>query len=307
MVPLYLTEDILRRVNKKILDTYEHLNYLPVFDKDGKPGLTLVDPSKIGDYVIMTVRDPLCAYTDDPALEIAKKMDNYELAGKSGIFLTYTGEYKGAKISVVSSGSGAPEAELALIEFMRCSKANTFVRIGGAGAWNEDVHPGDIVIASGAVRDDGMTQSYICPQFPAVANYEVVTALIQAAESIDYPFHVGVIRSADSDFCGWGKPAVDGYIQPEHTEIIDYYNRAGVLCADRESSASIFLPQLFGRRGGSIVSIGDNVVSREGFSNGAGHQQAIEIGLNGIAILNQMDKAKKTANKKYWYPGLGLG
>ncbi len=296
----------MKNVNKKILDNYEHLAYLPVFERDGKPGLTLLDPAKVGDYVLMTVRDPLCAYNDDPALEIAKLMENYEMIGRSGMFLTYTGEYKGAKISVVSSGSGAPEAELALMEIMKYTKANTFVRVGGAGSWHEDVHPGDVVIANGAVRDDGMTQAYICPQFPAVANQEVLTALMQAANDLGCPYHVGVIRSADSDFCGWGKPGIDGYMQPEHTQIIDYYNRAGVLCADRESSASIFLPQLFGRRGGAIVSIGDNVVGREPFCSGKGHQNAITISLEGMALLYKMDLIKTRLGKKNWVPSMGF-
>lgn len=291
---------------KKLLDTYEHLPYLPNFDVDGKPGLTKIDPARLGDYIILVVRDPLCSYDNDPAKQIAGFLEDSELIGVSGMFMTYSGYYDGAHISVVSSGSGSPEAELVLNEFMRFSKANTFLRIGGAGAWNEDVHPGDIVIASGAVRDEGMTRSYVCPQFPAVASYEVVNALAQAAAENGNPFHIGVIRSGDSEYCGWGKPSVNGYIQPEHLEIIDYYNRAGVLCADRETAAALFLPQLFGRRGGSIVSIGDNVVGREPFQSGKGHENAITIGLKGIATLHRMDELKARHSKAYWYPSLGI-
>lgn len=297
----------MKRSIKKLLDHYEHLNYLPNFDSDGKPGLTRVDPSQLGDYIILTVRDPLIDYDDDPAAQIARMLENSKMIGRTGMFVTYSGVYDGARISVVSSGSASPEAELILNEFMRYSDASTFLRIGGAGSWNEDVHPGDVVIASGAVRDEGMTRSYICPQYPAVASYEVVAALAQAAEETGHPYHIGVVRSGDSEYCGWGKPAVGGYIQPEHLEIIDYYNRAGVLCADRETAAAIFLPQLFGRRGGSIVSIGDNVVGREPFQLGKGHQAAVEIGLKGIAILNRMDAMKKKHNRRYWTPSLGVG
>lgn len=296
----------MKRSIQKLLDNYDHLNYLPNFDAGGKPGLTRVDPDLLGDTVILTVRDPLCDYDSDPAAQIAGLMEKSQMIGRSGMFLTYSGYYEGAHISVVSSGSGSPEAELVLNEFMRFGHVSTFLRIGGAGAWNENVHPGDIVIASGAVRDEGMTRSYVCPQFPAVASYELVVALTQAAEKVGASYHVGVIRSGDSEYCGWGKPAVDGYIQPEHLEIIDYYNRAGVLCADRESAAAIFLPQLFNRRGGSIVSIGDNVVGREPYNGGKGHQAAIEIGLKAIAILHRMDEQKKQQGKRYWNPALGL-
>ncbi len=178
---------------KKLLDNYEHLDYLPNFDAGGRPGLTRVDPDLLGDYVILTVRDPLCDYGEDPAMQIAQLMENSQMIGRSGMFVTYSGYYDGSHISVVSSGSGSPEAELVLNEFMRYGNVSAFLRIGGAGSWNEDVHPGEVVIASGAVRDEGMSRAYMCPQYPAVAHYEVVTALAQAAEEYGHPYHIGVI------------------------------------------------------------------------------------------------------------------
>lgn len=291
---------------QEVLDSYKHLGYLPDFEIDGKPGLTGIDGSQVGDYVILTVRDPLCAYDEDPAFRIAHMLEHSELVAKTGMFITYSGYYKGAHISVVSGGSGSPEAELILLEFMMHSQARTYLRVGGAGAWSENVHPGDIVISSGVVRDEGMTRSYIVPQFPAVASHELVLALTQAASSSDIKYHVGITRSGDSEYCGWGKPAFNGYIQPEHTQIIDYYNRAGVLCADRESSAIITLTALFGMRGGSICSIGDSVVAREAFKVGAGHENAIKIGLDGLAFLHQMDMAKNNSGDQYWVPSSGF-
>jgi uridine phosphorylase len=294
----------MKKAVKKLLDNYEHLNNLPRFEHDGRPALTGISGEDIGDYVIMTVRDPLCAYDEDPAAEISSLLENGRQVARTGMFATYSGNYKGASISVVSGGSGSPEAELILMEFMQHSKAHTFLRVGGSGAWNEAVHPGDLVISSGVVRDEGMTRSYVVPQYPAVASYEVVMALAQATVASGYPFHIGITRSGDSEFCGWGKPGIDGYIQPEHLEIIDYYNRAGVLNADRESAAVITLTGLFGRRGGSICSIGDNVVNGEPFKSGAGHQHAIEVALEALAILHRWDNEKKQAGISYWVPSL---
>src|SRR5262245_8193306 len=91
---------------------------------DGEPALRGIDPSKIGDYVFVFVRDPLCGYSDDPATQLAKRLDDAVLAGQTGMFTTWTGTYKGARISAVSGGSGCPEAELCMFEFLEHTNAN---------------------------------------------------------------------------------------------------------------------------------------------------------------------------------------
>lgn len=271
---------------------------------DGRPAMTQIDPKKAGDFVLVTVRDPLCAYDRDPARVIADKLDNAELIGQSGMFTSYTGTYKGAKISVVSGGSGSPEMELLLYDYMEYTDAHTFLRVGGSGGIGDEVEPGDIVIASGVVREEGMTKAYIPAAYPAVSSYEVVNAMVQAAEKLEASYHVGMTVSVDSDFIGGGRPGVGGYLQPWNIEFAGIYNRAGVLNGDRESAAIVTLSALFGRRGGSVCSVADNLCTGEKFHAGSGHGSAIDIALEGCAILNQMDKEKNHAGKRYWHPGM---
>jgi uridine phosphorylase len=291
---------------EKLLSRYEYAKNVPLrgLEINGRPALTGINPAQIGDYVILTVRDPLCAYDDDPAAQIAALMTDSHLVAQTGMFTTYSGTYEGARISVVSGGSGSPEAELVLFEFMEHTSANTYIRIGGSGGMNAKVHPGDLVIAQGVVRDEGMTQAYIAPSYPAASSYEVVMALTQAAMVEKARFHVGIIRSADSDIVGGGRPSVGGYLQPRHTEVVDYYARAGVLNGDRESAAVVTLAALFGKRGGSVCSVADNIVTGEKFEAGAGHNHAIRVGLRGLAILHQMDEEKKRAGQDFWTPSL---
>lgn len=272
---------------------------------NGRPALTQIDPGKAGDFVLITVRDPLCSYEEDPARKIAGKLERAELIGQSGMFTSYSGYYKGAHITVVSGGSGSPEAELILYDYMEYTDAHTFIRVGGSGGLGDEVRPGDIVISSGVVREEAMTRAYIDAGYPAICHYEVVIALVQAAESLKAPYHVGVTLSADSDFVGVGRPGVGGYLQPWNIEKPGIYNRAGVLNGDRESAAIVTLASLFGRRGGSVCSVADNIITGETFVAGAGHDKAIEVALEGCAILNRMDRQKEKANKKYWYPGIG--
>ena len=291
---------------KKMHEQYEYYKNVPEKGLviNGRPALTQIDHEKVGDFVLITVRDPLCAYDIDPAEKIAGYLENSELIGSSGMFTSYTGTYKGAKITVVSGGSGSPEMELILYDFMEYTDASTFLRVGGSGGIGDEVRPGDVVIASGVVREEAMTKAYIPAAYPAASHFEVIQAMIKAADNINAPYHVGTTLSVDSDFVGGGRPSVGGYMQPWNIEIAGIYNRAGVLNGDRESASIVTLSALFGRRGGSICSVADNLCTGEVFEAGGGHDYAIEIALEGCAILQRMDDEKNSAGKKYWFPNM---
>lgn len=263
------------------------------FQIDGRPALTNIDPDMIGRYVIMVVRDPLLVYGGDPAEVLSKRLENPVLAGKSGMFTTYTGTYKGAPISIVSGGSGGPEAELVLVEFMHYTKADAFIRLGGGAALGENVKSGDVIIATGCVRDEGLTKAYVTETYPSVAHHELVNAFAAAAQELDVPHHLGIGRSVDSEHVSCGRPSVNEYFQREHLDIIDYYNRAGVLYWDRESSAIITLSSLFRRRGGAVVSVDNNLVTGEKFTAGHGQDNAIDIALEGYAKLYEHDQKQQ--------------
>lgn len=288
----------------KIISRYDYSDRMKPggFSIGGRPALTGIDPELVGDYVIMVVRDPLLAYGGDPAEILSRRLENCVLAGSTGMFTTYSGYYKGAHISIVSGGSASSEAELILVEFMEYTKANTFLRLGGGAALNESLESGDVVIASGIVRDDGMSKTYVNPSFPAVCSYELVMAFARAAEDLGVRYHIGIGRSGDSEHVGCGRPSVGGYIQPRHTEIIDYYNRAGVLYWDRESSGIVSLCSLFGRRGGAVCSVDNNLVTNVPFTPGDGQDHATDIVFEGLAYLHQMDEEKAKRGKRYWIP-----
>lgn len=93
-------------------------------------------------------------------------------------------------------------------------------------------------------------------------------------------------------------------MQPWNTEFAGIYNRAGILNGDRESAAIVTLSALFGRRGGSICSVADNICTGEKFQAGNGHNYAIDIALEGCVILNKMDQCKRKKEKRYWYPSI---
>jgi uridine phosphorylase len=273
---------------------------------EGRPALTGIEPSRIGDYVLVFVRDPLCAYQDDPAAQVARRLRTPELAGQTGMFTTWSGYYKGAHVTAISGGSGSPEAELCMVELLEHTNASTYLRVGGSGGTNEAVRPGDVVIARGIVRHEGLSASYVSGGWPAVCSPDVVLALAEAARALGAPYRIGLTRSSDSDFCGGGRPSVRGYLRPEQTLIVDECRRTGVLNGEREASAIVTLATLFGRRGGSICSVADNIATGETFVAGAGHAAAVDVALEGIAILHRMDLAARNAGSEHWLPSMGM-
>ncbi|MBM7049238.1 nucleoside phosphorylase [Rhizobium lusitanum] len=271
---------------------YPYETTMPQFARDGIPTLTGFQRADVAPYVVLAVRDPLTVSADGRDGDIASFLEDARTVALTGLFSTVTGTYEGVPISVVSGGSGAPEAELALMDLFNYTDASAVLRIGGCGAWSDKVKVGDLVISAGAVRDEGMSKTHVRAEYPAAADHELVGFLADAARDITAPHHIGITRSGDSEYTGWGRPGPGGYLQDEHAGIIDYWRRAGILNTDRETSAILTLARLYGHRGGSVCSVGDNVVTGEAHRSGAGHQEAIRVGLSGLARLARADAAR---------------
>ena len=137
--------------------------------------------------------EKIAAYFDHPA----HVMTNRE-------YTTWTGTLLGEKVSVCSTGIGGPSAVIAMEELHNIG-ADTFIRVGTCGGIKLEVKSGDIVIASGAVRMEGTSREYAPIEFPAVADYTVLAALVQAARSQGRTWHAGVVQCKDS-FYGQHSP-----------------------------------------------------------------------------------------------------
>ena len=133
-----------------------------------------VGAGEVGRYVILPGDPKRCA-------KIAAYFDDARLVADSREYVTYTGYLDGVKVSVTSTGIGGPSASIAMEELVKCG-ADTFIRVGTCGGMQQDVCGGDIVIASGAVRMEGTSREYAPIEYPAVADVDVMQALIQAAK-----------------------------------------------------------------------------------------------------------------------------
>ena len=119
----------------------------------------------------------------DRVPKIAKHWDSVREVSCHREFRSATGVYKGVPVSALSSGIG-PACMSIVVNEASAIGVHTFIRVRSSGAIQENIKCGDLVISSAAVRLDYASNCYIMPEYPAVANHEVLLALIEAAEAL---------------------------------------------------------------------------------------------------------------------------
>jgi hypothetical protein len=137
-----------------------------------------VGKGDVGKYVILPGDPKRCE-------KIAAYFDDAKLVADSREYVTYKGYLDGVKVSVTSTGIGGPSSAIALEELVRCG-ADTFIRVGTCGGMKLDVCGGDLVIANGAIRMEGTSKEYAPIEFPAVADFDIITALKEASDKLNY-------------------------------------------------------------------------------------------------------------------------
>ena len=166
-------------------------------ENEGKQYHIQVGKGDVGRYVIMPGDPKRCAL-------IAKYFDDPKLIADNREYVTYTGTLDGTPVSVTSTGIGGPSASIAMEELVM-SGADTFIRIGTCGGMDVNVKSGDLVIANGAIRMEGTSREYAPIEYPAVPDFEVLTALADASRKLQKRYHVGVVQCKDA-FYGQHSP-----------------------------------------------------------------------------------------------------
>lgn len=233
---------------------------------------------EVGKYVILPGDPGRCQ-------EIAQYFDNSKLITSNREYTTYTGTLLGEKVSVTSTGIGGPSAAIAMEELVACG-ADTFIRVGTCGGINMKVHSGDCVIATGAVRNEGTSREYAPIEYPAVSDFEVTTALVNACKNLDLSYHCGVVQCKDSFY---GQHSPDR--MPVSYELLDKWEawkRLGVLASEMESAALFTVASALGVKCSSVFSVVWNQERKAaGFSEPDCHstERAIKVAIEAIKIL----------------------
>ena len=242
-----------------------------------------VAPGEVGRYVIMPGDPKRCA-------KIAKYFDDPVLIADSREYVTYTGTLCGEKVSVTSTGIGGPSASIAMEELVQAG-ADTFIRIGTCGGMDIDVKGGDIVVATGAIRMEGTSKEYAPIEFPAVADFQVVNALVKAATDLGTTFHTGVVECKDS-FYGQHEPE----LMPVGYELQNKWEawlRLGCLASEMESAALFIVgAYLHVRVGSCFLVVANQERAKKGLPNPQVHdtERTIPTAVDALRILIAQDR-----------------
>lgn len=205
-------------------------------------------PEDVGKYVLLPGDPGRCEL-------IASYFDQPRFIASNREYTTYTGTLLGEPVSVTSTGIGCPSTAIAVEELIKLG-VHTFIRVGTAGAVQDDSRNGDLAIVTGAIRDEGTTPQYLPIEYPAVADLDVVVALREAAVQSGLPYHVGVSHSKDSFY---------GEIEPARMPVAERlqanwkaWKAGGAICSEMEAAALLIIAGMHRKRaGGVMLVIGD--------------------------------------------------
>lgn len=200
-------------------------------------------PGDVGRYVLLPGdpgRVPLIASFLDKAEKVAHHRE----------YLTYTGMVDGVRVSVTSTGIGGPSTAIAVEELAKIG-ADTFIRVGTSGIMQPFIQSGDLIVVTGAVRDEGTASQYMPLAFPAIADLDVILSLRESCRAKGVRHHIGLSHSKDSFY---------GEVEPERMPLAAELKRnwqawiqGGVLCSEMEAAALFVICSVLGKRAGGLM------------------------------------------------------
>ncbi|MHA1925249.1 MAG: uridine phosphorylase [Candidatus Thorarchaeota archaeon] len=232
--------------------------------------------------------------------KISSNWDSFQEVAAHRQYVTHTGLFRGTPISASSTGIGGPGTAIAVEELANVGVKN-FIRVGSCATLKEEIEIGDLIISTGAVRLEGTSKQYVRPEFPASASYEVVMALVEAADTLGLKYHLGISASTDSFYVGQSRPGFNGYTQSFSETLIEDLQKANVANFEMEAATIFTLANIYGFRSGAVCAVYANRV-KDRFAV-AGEEDVIACGNEAVKILAEMDEEKAIAGKDYWMRG----
>ncbi len=255
-------------------------------------------PGELAEYILLPG-------DQDRVERVAARFDSVERTHRHREFASATGMYRGLRVSCVSTGIGTDNVEIVIAEVLALVERPTFIRIGSCGALQPGIELGDLVISTGSVRLETTTSWFVHEGYPAVANYEAVLALVEAAEGLGYRHHLGITATAPGFYGAQGRPIPQLPIR--YPDLADEMTRQGILNFEMEASAVLVLAGLGGGRAGVVCAVYANRRTGafvEGDSKTRAEAAAIETGLESLRILAAIDRQKSKAGAVHWRPSL---
>ncbi|MHA1947200.1 MAG: nucleoside phosphorylase [Candidatus Hodarchaeales archaeon] len=222
-------------------------------------------------------------------------------------FHTITGRLGESDISVMSTGIGPPNIEICMIEIMQICKNPNIIRAGSCGGLQPFINVGDLVISTGSVRLEDTSTYFVPDGYPAIANYEMILALAEAAEQKKLPYHIGLSASA-SGFYGAQGRNIPG-VPIRKPNLSEELAKVQVLNVEMEASALFNLAQVLQFKVGMVCAVFANRTNNQFIPNDLKHKSetyCVETAINALNVLQQMEQVKKKNKRRFWSPSLKL-
>ena len=183
---------------------------------------TAHNSAKAGDFAktVLMPGDPLRAkYIAETYLENPRQVNAVRN------MFGYTGTYKGKEISVMGGGMGMPSIGIYSYELFNFYDVDQVIRIGSAGAFQDNIKLMDVVIGMGACTDSNYAYQYGLPgTFAPIADYELLNRAVETAKRQGTNVVVGNVLSSDVFYNAM-------------SNVNDLWRDMGVLAVEMEAAA----------------------------------------------------------------------
>ena len=165
--------------------------------------------------------------------------------------LGFTGTWKGQRVTIQGSGMGMPSLSIYVNELIRDYDAKTLIRIGSCGGMQPYVGIRDVIIAMTATTVNTPSSSLFKElNFAPSADWSLLRAAVDAAESRDTKTHVGGVYSSDVFY-------------DERPDLNEQMVRHGILGVEMEAAELYSLAARYDRRALAILTVSDHLQTKE--------------------------------------------
>lgn len=166
----------------------------------------------------------------------------------------YTGTYKGKEISVMGGGMGMPSIGIYSYELFNFYDVDQVIRIGSAGAFQDNIKLMDVVIGMGACTDSNYAYQYGLPgTFAPIADYELLNRAVETAKRQGTNVVVGNVLSSDVFYNAM-------------SNVNDLWRDMGVLAVEMEAAALYMNAAKAGKKALCMLTISDHLYTGESLS-----------------------------------------
>jgi len=165
--------------------------------------------------------------------------------------LGYTGTYKGKPVSVMASGMGIPSISIYATELYKHYGVEEIIRIGSCGSIQDDVKIRDVIIGMSASTDSNVNRQRLNGyDFAATADFSLLKRVVDTAERINKPVHVGNIFTADLFYT-------------PNPEMFKKMEDMGILAVEMEAAGLFGVAAEMGKKALTVLTVSDHIKTGE--------------------------------------------